>query len=307
MKIYNDINEFKARGLQLSLALGTFDGFHLGHRQVIENMKGFAQKHNLETAVFAFSNIPKNVKNDFSKPKVSNILEIEDKLEMAKMMGVKHFFNIRFSQELKNMSREDFLKLLIKQLNVKAISVGFNFRFGKGAQGNTEWLKKRSKKSGIRVVICDEISYDDQAISSTRIRHALRIGNVEFANRLLGYPYFVRGTVAHGLKNGRKLGFPTANLSGQHALELLKKGVYISDVIIDEKKYRGVSNLGYKPTFGEHDLSLETHIVGFEGDLYEREIRVEFLKMIRPEMKFNSFEELKSRIDHDRNLAMRYE
>lgn len=307
MKIYNEINEFKARDIELSLALGTFDGFHLGHRQVIEHMKEFAQKHNLETAVFAFSNIPKNLKNGSSKPKVSNILEIEDKLEMAKEMGVKHFFNIRFSQELKNMSREDFLELLIKKLNVRAISVGFNFRFGKGAQGNTEWLKEHSKNFGVEVIVCDEISYDDEAISSTRIRNALRIGNVEFANRLLGYPYFVRGTVAHGLKNGRKLGFPTANLSGQHALELLKKGVYISDVIIDEKKYRGVSNLGYKPTFGEHDLSLETHIVGFEGDLYEREIRVEFLKMIRPEMKFNSFEELKSRIDHDRNLAMRYE
>lgn len=306
MKVYNSVDEFDAKSGALSLALGTFDGFHRAHRQVVENMKVFAHKHDLEPAVFAFSNIPKNMKEDNPTKKAKNILEIEDKIKMAQEMGVEHFFNITFSNEMKNMSREEFLKLLIDRLHVKAISVGFNFRFGKGAKGNTAWLQEQADHRDLEVVICDEIKCEEEAISSTRIRKALSIGNAELANRLLGYSFFIRGRVIHGLKNGRKIGFPTANISDVAGLDLLKKGVYITDVIIDGVKYRGVSNLGNKPTIGEHDISLETHIVDFDGDLYEKEIEVRFLKMIRPEIKFNSFEQLSKRIAHDRNLAIQY-
>lgn len=307
MKIYNSVDEFKSKD-ELSLALGTFDGFHRAHRQVIENMRCFAQKHHLKTAIFAFSNIPKNLnKGSCKKKAVKNILSIDDKLDMAREMDIEHFLNIEFSNQMKNMSREEFLTLLIEDLHVKAISVGYNFRFGKGAKGNTAWLKKQAAERGVEVVVCDEVKYEGRAISSTKIRKSLSIGNVELANRLLGYSFFVKGRVIHGLKNGRKIGFPTANISEAQGLDLLKKGVYITDVVIDQQVYRGVSNLGHKPTVGECDLSLETHIIDFDGDIYEKEIQVRFLKMIRPEMKFKSFEQLSQRIAHDRNLAIHYE
>lgn len=284
-----------------AVALGYFDGLHLGHVAVIG--AALAQKE-LKPAVFTFNcdtTLPK-----FRGPE--DIISFENKRELLEKMGVYYLFAPDFA-EVCTLTDEDFVKkILIDKLNAGFACCGSNFRFGRNGSGTPERLEKIGRKYGMKVEILPDICLDGQMISSTRIREHIRHGEIKQANRLLGYNLWYRLPVVRGNEIGRTISFPTINQIIPDTNIIPKYGVYKSAVEINGKHYSGVTNIGVKPTVVRHDGTgavMETHIIGFEGDLYGQEIAVELLRFIRPEFKFSGLSELKRQIASDKENALK--
>lgn len=284
-----------------AVALGYFDGLHLGHVGVIS--AAMAQK-GLKPAVFTFNcdtTLPK-----FRGPE--DIISFENKRELMERMGVYYLYAPDFA-EVCTLTDEEFVKnILIDRLNAGFACCGRNFRFGRGGCGTPEGLEKIGAKYGMRVQIVQDICLDGQIISSTRIREHIRRGEIQQANRLLGYELWYRLPVVKGNEIGRTIDFPTINQIIPDTNIIPRYGVYKSYVEIDKKQYRGVTNIGVKPTVERKDGSgavMETHIIGYNGDLYGQNIAVALVRFIRPEVKFSGLEELKLQISRDKENALR--
>ncbi len=284
-----------------AVALGYFDGLHLGHVGVIS---AALTQPGLRSAVFTFNcdtTLPK-----FRGPE--DIISFENKRELMEKMGVKYLYAPDFA-EVCTLSDEEFVKnILIDRLNAGFACCGRNFRFGKGGCGTPERLEEIGKRYGMRVQIVQDICLDGQIISSTRIREHIRRGEIEQANRLLGYELWYRLPVVKGNEIGRTISFPTINQIIPDTNIIPRYGVYKSYAEIDGKQYHGVTNIGVKPTV-EHRSDgtgavMETHIIGFDGDLYGRNIAVALVRFIRPERKFSGMEELKRQIARDKEAAL---
>lgn len=285
-----------------AVALGYFDGLHLGHVGVIS--AALAQP-GLKSAVFTFNcdtTLPK-----FRGPE--DIISFENKRELMEKMGVKYLYAPDFA-EVCTLSDEDFVKkILIDRLNAGFACCGRNFRFGKGGCGTPERLEEIGAKYGMRVQIVQDICLDGKIISSTRIREHIRRGEIEQANRLLGYELWYRLPVIRGNEIGRTISFPTINQIIPDTNIIPRYGVYKSFVEIGSKQYHGVTNIGVKPTV-EHRSDgtgavMETHIIGFDGDLYGQNIAVALVRFIRPEKKFPGLAELKQQIAQDKEAALK--
>lgn len=283
-----------------AVALGYFDGLHLGHVGVIS---AALSQQGLKPAVFTFNcdtTLPK-----FRGPE--DIISFENKCELMERLGVQYIYAPDFA-EVCTLTDEEFVKnILIDRLNAGYACCGRNFRFGKGGSGTPERLAEIGAKYGMRAGVVPDVCLDGQIISSTRIREHIRRGEIEQANRLLGYELWYRLPVVRGNEIGRTINFPTINQIIPDTNIIPRHGVYKSYVEIDGKQYHGVTNIGIKPTVVRHDGTgtvMETHIIGYSGDLYGQNIAVALVRFIRPEVKFPGLEELKQQIARDKENAM---
>ncbi|MDY4587243.1 MAG: riboflavin biosynthesis protein RibF [Oscillospiraceae bacterium] len=283
-----------------AVALGYFDGLHLGHVGVIS---AALSQQGLKPAVFTFNcdtTLPK-----FRGPE--DIISFENKCELMERLGVQYIYAPDFA-EVCTLTDEEFVKnILIDRLNAGYACCGRNFRFGKGGSGTPERLAEIGAKYGMRAGVVPDVCLDGQIISSTRIREHIRRGEIEQANRLLGYDLWYRLPVVRGNEIGRTINFPTINQIIPDTNIIPRHGVYKSYVEIDGKQYHGVTNIGIKPTVVRHDGTgtvMETHIIGYSGDLYGQNIAVALVRFIRPEVKFPGLEELKQQIARDKENAM---
>jgi riboflavin kinase/FMN adenylyltransferase len=279
-----------------AVSIGNFDGFHLGHVRIIEELKEVARQRNLRSLVLTFSPHPKIL---FKR--VSSLIHTdEQRKRILKAQGVDRVFFIDF-REVSDLSAESFVKdFLIEKFSVEYIVVGRNFRFGKNRKGDIETLKQLSGKFGFTSLVIEPEYLDGVRISSSFIRSRLMAGEVEAANRMLGHPYCIDGMVIKGEKIGRELGFPTINIRTDNTI--LPEGVFKTKVKVGKTCYESVTNIGTRPTFrGEEKQgkTVETHILGFSGKLYGQKVQVCFDCKIRNEIKFDSQKGLIEQIKKD--------
>ena len=276
-----------------------FDGVHLGHQSVISLLKEKAKEKNLKTALLSFWPHPRKILNP--KLEIHLLNTLEEKETLLEKSGVELLFLQEFSEDFRNMDAEDFVKeILVKKIRAKYIVIGHDHSFGKGKKGNFELLQKMGNELGFELEQLEEVSVENQNISSTEIRQALLENRIKDANEMLGYPYNLSGEVIHGKKLGRKIGFPTANLKFENKI-YPEFGVYGVKIHIQDNDiiYNGVMNIGKNPTVDVGVLSVETNIFDFNEDIYGKIILIEVLENIRCEKKFGSVEELKEQIGKD--------
>ena len=294
-----DIKDFS--GKKTAVALGMFDGVHIGHRAVFEMAESF-DEHGAEAAVFTFDSESLGDKHGKSyRYVVPNSL----KLDMIRQAGIKNICCADFS-ELRNYEAEEFVKVVLAgKMNAVKVVCGPDFRFGRGAAGNVDSLRKYGTKYGFEVSTVDPVVVDGNVVSSSRIRELLSEGDVKKANALLGYRYKIKRSVEDGNHIGRTIDFPTINQSFEEGQLIPAYGVYATSVVIDGKQYDGITNIGVKPTVEKECKPLaETHILGFSGDLYGKTLEVSFSDFLRPERKFDSLDALKNQIKTDINKRL---
>ena len=286
----------------LALTIGMFDGVHAGHQKIISNLKQKAQEKKLETAVLTFWPHPRLVFNPQESIKLLNT--IDEKIELLKQNGVQKIFIQSFSQEFRNLSGNDFIDDILRdKLKVNYLVVGYDHTFGKNKSGNFRLLSERAQECNFEVQQMEAVSIQDVNVSSTKIRESLSSGEVIKANDMLGYPYPISGTVVHGKKIGRTLGYPTANIYVDPVKLLPKKGAYIVEVLVKGRARRGMLSIGTNPTLGENPVSVEVFILDFNENIYGEKITVKFRDFLHEEIKFESMEKLVGRLDEDKKLT----
>ncbi|WP_037343786.1 riboflavin biosynthesis protein RibF [Ruminococcus sp. FC2018] len=285
-------------------ALGLFDGVHRGHQLVIAKACGYKQQ-GLRSAVFTFKTDTVTTKGNNGR--IEMILTDRGKHRRIEKLGVDYLFSPGFG-EYKDMSCEDFVRgVLRERLNCKAAVCGTDFRFGKAAAGDHNTLSELGEKYGIKVEVVRQLCDNNGVISSTVIRSAIRCGEIEIANSMLGYTFFMELPVEHGRMIARKLEHPTINQRIPDTQVIPRFGVYCTRVLIGEKQYAGVTNVGVKPTFEMHTSPLaETYIIGYDGDLYGQTVQVRYDSFIRAEKKFDDPGKLKEQINEDTRQAQQY-
>lgn len=285
--------------LNTCVALGLFDGVHLGHRAVIEKAVKAALEKNLVPTAFTFSNGAVAVKG--TKPIISD----DDKCRRLKELGIENVCTVDFEDVRELSPTEFFEKILIERLGCRVIVCGYDFRFGKKALGDTQLLRELCAKNGTMLIVVDKVTVDGMVASSTAIREAVSRGEISLANTLLGYRLSYKNEILHGRQLGRKMDCPTVNQKLPGDVATPKFGVYLSEIEIDGTVYKGLTNIGVKPTVTDcTEPALETHILGFEGDAYGKEAILYPCKFLREEKKFSSIDELSAQIKNDIKLAI---
>lgn len=293
MEIFNDFNEQE----NLSVAMGLFDGMHKGHKKVIKNAVKYAHKNNLKSAVITFRNSPKSLINDDESV---YIMTISEKINFLRNLGIDYMYLIDFTEDLSKMSGSDYLKMICEKIKPKRITVGYNHTFGYNNSGNSDLLIEKSKYYGYEYEIVKPVKVRKNIISSSVIKDFLYTGNFKSAKDMLGYDFYIKGNVILGNQIGRKIGFKTANLHYPKHIVNIPSGVYKTIVRVDGTDYKGIANLGIKPTIGVNTQKLlEVHIVDFDENIYGQSIKVSFIDRIRGEKKFGSLNELKQQIERD--------
>ena len=281
--------------------IGNFDGLHLGHRKIIEQVKAYAKKIDCQTTVISFEPLPTEYfSQKFNKPLPGRIYPLRDKARILNSLGVDELVCLRFTDALSEMSAEDFItNILLQRLNVKHLIVGDDFRFGKQRRGDFQLLQEMGRQSGMQVTNTATIQQDGGRISSTRIREHLAQGELAAASKLLGEPYKLSGRVRHGDKRGRSIGFPTLNQSLPDDI-VAAKGAYAVRVHgLTPQPLPGVANLGKRPTVAGTETRLETHVFDYEQSVYGRQVCVELVSFLRPEQKFSGLDALMTQIGND--------
>lgn len=292
-----EIKDYKERRFQTVVALGNFDGVHKGHCDLIQKMTQFAEKNKLKSALLVFDNHTKTILTG-NAPKT--ITSMDQKYKIFENLQVELIYKMKFNNEIMKLLPEQFVKeVLIDNLNVKAVVVGFDYRFGYKASGNAQLLKELGNKYNFTVIIIDPIYIDNQLVSSSKIRELLLEGNIMEANKLLGRNYSIIGRVVPGKKLGNRLGFPTANIEPIENYVIPKNGVYSTNTIVDNKSYLSATSIGSNPTFKNDGLKIESHIIDFDQDIYDKIIELEFVEYLRGEIKFQNIKSLKKRVQAD--------
>lgn len=301
MLIRKKLEDLQALGVPLHLALGVFDGVHLGHQAVIARAVNAADRDGGLAGVLTFDPHPIRVIAPAKAP--SALLEtLEHKAQVMKRLGVQLLIPLHFDQELAAMEAAEFIAKLLNA-NVRTIAVGEDWRFGHHRSGDVTMLQNESAIHGFRLEAVPPVMHEGERISSTRIRQAIRDGNLVSAEQMLGRPFTVTGNVVEGKKLGRTIGFPTANLRTVDA-QLPPSGVWVVRArLLDGSDVGGVANIGVCPTIGGTTRSLEVHLLDFQGDLYGKNIEIQFLNYLRPEAKFPSLEALRLQIQSDTSTA----
>jgi len=289
------------------VTVGTFDGVHRGHRAVLEYCKQLAHKNACQSVVYTFFPHPRKVlgKGDFK-----NINSQAEKIYLLDKLGIEYVFIQEFTKEFAQKTAQQFIEEhLLKQLSLKDLVIGYDHQFGKDREGSFDVLQQLASTYHFSLHRIEALQFDMVTISSTKIRNALESGNLDEANKMLGYPYIFMAKVVDGLKIGRKLGFPTANLDISESEKIIPMpGVYVVWVDIDGCFYKGVLNIGYRPTLNiaQKQLSMEVHIIDFNDDLYDKIITVFFMKRMRDDIKFDSLDILKKHIEIDIKQSLQW-
>lgn len=283
------------------VSLGNFDGIHSAHSAVIKNCINYAKKNGAQSCVFLFCN---HTQSRISDNEIRLLTDAGEKIEIIEKLGADSVYFSEFSENIRKMSPEEFVQMLVCKLNICAVCVGYDYRFGYNAAGDVTTLKALGEKYGFCVLVTDEMKICGKPVKSTEIRKMIAEGDVCGAREFLQRPYAVCGQVVQGLQNGRKIGIPTANIDYAKNKLLPKNGVYMGYTVIDGIKYKSVINIGNNPTLLAKKITVESHIIGFNEDIYNKTIKVEFVKRIRDDIKFNNLDELKEQIHRDIEVAI---
>ncbi|MFW5957727.1 MAG: bifunctional riboflavin kinase/FAD synthetase [Desulfosalsimonas sp.] len=307
MKIIHGTDEITESFENAVVAIGNFDGVHLGHQAILNQVLEKAKEINGTSVAITFDPHPVKVLGNNGSPPLITVLE--QKIELIQHLGFDVLVCIPFDRSFAELTAYEFLEeILVKKIGMKAIVIGRDYTFGKNRKGNVAFLQQYAEKYGFEVIVPDWVPVlpeSTERVSSTRIREIIEQGRVSDAKPLLGRHYQLRGKVDRGRdRGGRKLGFPTANLRIHDEL-CPKTGVYAVTVETSFGFYQGVANIGYSPTFDDHIFTVEVHLLDFSGDLYNKKIRVNFIERIRGEKKFSGIEELSEQISRDIETARR--
>ncbi|MBR4706430.1 MAG: bifunctional riboflavin kinase/FAD synthetase [Pseudobutyrivibrio sp.] len=302
MKLLNTLFDTKITE-PTAVTVGKFDGIHKGHH-ILTNHILSKKTAGLKSCMITFSNSPRaSLLNDDTPSLITN----KERVFMLEDNGLDYLIQCPFDKRLMETDARSFVEYLVKDLNMKYMVAGSDFTFGYKGLGNVDLLFDLSKELGFELEIIDKIKRKDRDISSTYIREELKEGHIDVVNEMLGYEYFVWGEVVHGAHLGTKIGIPTINIMPEKSKLVPKFGVYVTTIDFDGRIYHGVTNVGTKPSVSDKNIiGIETHILDYNGDLYGKYVKVTFQAFLRPEMKFNSVEELKNQMSKDKVTAKEY-
>lgn len=305
MKIYTKLQDFTATKKTI-VTLGTFDGVHLGHTVILDRICNIAKQENLESVVLTFFPHPRLIVSNDSEIKMLNTMA--EKAKLLEQKGIQNFIIHPFDKLFSELSPREFVEqILIKQLNIQKIIIGYDHKFGKNRAADFNDLIAFGNEFGFDVEEISAKQVNEVSVSSTKIRNSLLEGNISLANDYLGYSYMLSGIVVKGNQLGRTIGFPTANIKISENYKLIpKNGVYIVTAILKNKTIFGMMNIGVKPTLGENLLSIEVHLLQFSEDIYGKKIQVNVIERLRDEQKFESFEALKLQLEMDKANTLHY-
>ena len=301
----NIIRDTHPQALAPSVAtIGFFDGVHLGHRHLINQVKMAASLNGWCSSIITFPTHPRQVIQSDYQP--SLLSSPEEKVELLGATGIDNCILLPFTRELSQLTAWEFMQLLYDQYKVRMLVIGYDHRFGHNRAETFEDYCRYGRELGIHIMQATAYTQEQDKVSSSTIRRALLSGEISTASKYLGYNYFMQGTIVSGYQVGRKIGFPTANLKVDCPNKLIPAiGVYAVRVSVNGQNYKGMLNIGHRPTINNGtDLSIEVHILDFEGDIYNQPMRIEFIDFLRPEAKFHSVDELILQIQKDKEAAL---
>ena len=293
-----------APGRPSAVTIGKFDGVHRGHQHLVAMLLEHARQHDLASVVITLHPNPISVLRPGTP--VTYLCSLEERVALLRSLGVDRVGVLSFTSELAQLSYRDFVTLLVEQLELRLLLVGADFAVGRDRQGNVEALRAFGAEQGFQVEVLSLLSENDAKVGSGAVREALARGDMEEVARLLGRPFALRGPVVRGAERGQRIGFPTANIAVAPDLALPAFGVYFTRAYLGESAYPSVTNIGQRPTFGETRPTIEVHLLDFEGDCYERELRIELLHRLRPEQRFEGVDELVAQIRSDVEATRAY-
>jgi riboflavin kinase/FMN adenylyltransferase len=287
------------------VTIGTFDGIHLGHQEIISRIIELAKSVNGETALVTFWPHPRYVLSE-KTDNLKLLTTFDEKAEILDQLGLGHIVRVNFTKEFSQWTSEQFIqKIIISALHTKRLVIGYDHRFGKDREGGFEHLKKHSDRYGFEVEEIPKQTIDDVGISSTKIRNAIEAGQVELAHDFLGRYYEINGEVVSGDKIGKTLGFATANIEVEEPYKLLpKNGAYAIIAEVKGKQFKGMLNIGFRPTVDGKTKKIEANIFDFEDEIYGEKIKVNFIKRLRDEIKFDSKDALSNQLKKDKKNAI---
>ena len=301
----NIIRDTHPQALAPSVAtIGFFDGVHLGHRHLINQVKMAASLNGWCSSIITFPVHPRQVIQSNYQP--SLLSSPEEKVELLGTTGIDNCILLPFTRELSQLTAREFMQLLYDNYKVRMLVIGYDHRFGHNRAETFEDYCRYGRELGIHIMQATAYTQEQDKVSSSAIRRALLSGEISTATKYLGYNYFMQGTIVSGYQVGRKIGFPTANLQVDFSNKLIPAiGVYAVRVSVNGQNYKGMLNIGHRPTINNGtDLSIEVHILDFEGDIYNQPMRIEFVDFLRPEAKFQSVDELILQIQKDKEAAL---
>jgi len=297
MKVFYDnlTKKIKLKPKPSVITIGVFDGIHLGHKVILDKLKFYSKKQNLISVVFTFDIPPKL----FLKKINGYIIDIEDKINFFKDFSIDYIWFFKTTQYFLNLSKEEFLFYIMKYFFIKKIIVGEDFKFAKNGEGNIDYLRNIAKRNNFKLVIVKKKKIDNKIISSSILRNFILNGDIENIKKFLGRDYCIKGIVYKDKGIGKKIGFPTANITPYNYL-IPKKGVYAAMVEISKVRYLSAVNIGNRPTVNfSKNVKIETHIINFNKDIVNKEIKIYFLERLRDEKKFSDIDKLKNAIKKD--------
>ena len=285
--------------------IGFFDGVHLGHRYLINQVKIAASQCGWCSSIITFPIHPRQVIQSDYQPQL--LSSPEEKIELLSQTGVDNCILLPFTRELSKLTAWEFMQLLYEQYKVRMLVIGYDHRFGHNRAETFEDYCRYGRELGIHIMQATAYTQEQDKVSSSAIRRALLSGDVMTAHKYMGYNYFLEGTVVSGYQVGRKIGFPTANLRVDFPYKLIPSiGVYAVRVQVAGQQWKGMLSIGYRPTINNgNDLSIEVHILDFQGDIYNQKMRIEFIEFLRPEIKFDSVDELIAQMHKDKEETIK--
>lgn len=304
MKTFSNIKEYNNK--KSVVTIGTFDGVHIGHKKILERIIFNAKELNCESVVLTFFPHPRMVLQDNSVVQLLNT--VDEKTILLEKTGIDNLIIHPFNQEFSRLTAEEFVKeILVNQLNIRKIIIGYDHRFGRNRTADINDLIVFGKEYGFEVEQISAQEINDNAVSSTKIRNAILEGNITLANNYLGYNYFFSGIVVIGKQLGRTIGFPTANIKINEDYKLIpKNGVYIVKSNYDKKTIFGLMNIGTRPTVDGTNQTIEVFFLDFDKTIYDETLTIEIIEFIREEQKFDSLNDLKNQINEDKIFAVNY-
>lgn len=304
MEVYRSLSSY-VKGKNTVATIGTFDGVHVGHKFILEQIISKAKERNGESLLISFDPHPRMILRPGDKS-LRLLQTIDEKIQLLEQLGLDKLLLIPFSRDFSLLSSDEYIqKVLLESVSPAEIVIGYDHRFGHDRKGGIAELRKYAETYHFDVEEIPAQAVDDAKVSSTKIREALQQGQVLAASRYLGYNYSFGGTVIHGQKLGRKLGYPTANIQPESEHKLIPaNGIYLVRVYLKSGSYFGLMNIGKKPTVGEYARGFEVYILDFDADIYGEYLKTEFLEYLRPEKKFDSLEALIAAMDNDKANAL---
>lgn len=306
MNIYHNLDTFQRLDYAV-VTSGTFDGVHIGHKKILSRLKEISQQSGGETVVLTFWPHPRTVVSEDSQ-NLQLLSTIDEKIELFAQLGINHLAIIPFTRSFSELSSEEFIQqILVDKIGTKKLVIGYDHRFGRNREGSFDFLQKNGSQFGFEVEEIPRQDIEDLAISSSRIRKALLTGYIEEANELLGRPYTISGTVVKGKQLGRTIGFPTANVHPNESYKLIpQNGAYVIAARYKGESFKGMLNIGVRPTVDGTSKTIEAHLFDFDKEIYGEDIQLELLHYLRPEKKFNGLPELMTQIRQDQMDAESY-